>query len=165
MAEEFIMTQKGYDEAVERLKYLQTEKRKEITERIKVARGFGDLSENAEYDAAKNEESLNESEIRELENKIKNAKIMEESTDNSRVHFGNTVTVYDLDLEEKAVYTIKGATEVDLDKGVISIGSPVGAALMGAKVGEKVTVHAPNNFEYELEVLEISAEERSADKK
>ena len=70
MAEEFIMTQKGYDEAVERLRYLQTQKKKEITERIKVARGFGDLSENAEYDAAKNEEALNESEIRELENKI-----------------------------------------------------------------------------------------------
>ena len=93
MAEEFIMTQKGYDEAVERLRYLQTEKKKEITERIKVARGFGDLSENAEYDAAKNEEALNESEIRELENKIKNAKIMEESTDNSKVHFGHSVTV------------------------------------------------------------------------
>ena len=116
MAEEFIMTQKGYDEAVARLKYLQTEKKKEITERIKIARGFGDLSENAEYDAAKNEEALNESEIRELENKIKNAKIMEESTDNSKVHFGNTVTVYDYDLEELATYTIMGSTEADPDK-------------------------------------------------
>ena len=159
MAEEFIMTKKGYDEAVERLNYLQTEKRKEITERIKVARGFGDLSENAEYDAAKNEEAQNELEITELKNKIDNAKIMEESTDNSRVHFGSTVTVYDCDLGEKATYTIKGATEVDLDKGVISIESPVGAALLGAQAGDKVTVHAPNNFEYELEVLEIGGEE------
>ena len=159
MAEEFIMTKKGYDEAVERLNYLQTEKRKEITERIKVARSFGDLSENAEYAAARDEQTQNELEITELKNKIDNAKIMEESTDNSRVHFGSTVTVYDCDLGEKATYTIKGATEVDLDKGVISIDSPVGAALLGAQAGDKVTVHAPNNFEYELEVLEIGGEE------
>lgn len=155
MSEEFIMTQKGYDEAKERLKYLQTEKKKEITERIKVARGFGDLSENAEYDAAKNEEALNESEIRELENKIKNAKIMEESTDNSKVHFGNTVTVYDFDLEETVTYTVMGSTEADPDKNVISIDSPVGEALKGARVGERVTVHAPNGYDYDVEVKEI----------
>ena len=155
MAEEFIMTQKGYDEAVERLRYLQTEKKKEITERIKVARGFGHLSENAEYDAAKNEEALNESEIRELENKIKNAKIMEESTDNSKVHFGNTVTVYDYDLEEEATYTIMGSTEADPEKNIVSIDSPFGAALVGARRGDKVTVHAPNGFDYEVEIKDI----------
>ncbi len=155
MAEEFIMTQKGYDEAVERLRYLQTEKKKEITERIKVARGFGDLSENAEYDAAKNEEALNESEIRELENKIKNAKIMEESTDNSKVHFGNVVTVYDYDLEETVTYTIMGSTEADPDRNIVSIDSPVGAALVGARCGDKVTVHAPNGFDYDVEIKEI----------
>ena len=155
MAEEFIMTQKGYDEAVERLRYLQTEKKKEITERIKGARGFGDLSENAEYDAAKNEEALNESEIRELENKIKNAKIMEESTDNSKVHFGNTVTVWDFDMEEEMTYTIMGSTEADPDKNIVSIDSPFGAALVGARRGDKVTVHAPNGFDYEVEIREI----------
>ena len=155
MAEEFIMTQKGYDEAVERLKYLQTEKKKEITERIKVARGFGDLSENAEYDAAKNEEALNESEIRELENMIKNAKIMEESTDNSKVHFGTTVTVYDYDMDETVTYTLMGSTEADLEKNIISIDSPFGAALVGERVGEKVTVHAPNGFDYQVEIKEI----------
>ena len=155
MAEEFIMTQEGYDEAKERLKYLQTEKKKEITERIKVARGFGDLSENAEYDAAKNEEALNESEIRELENKIKNAKIMEESTDNSKVHFGNTVTVYDYDLEETVTYKIMGSTEADPDKNIVSIDSPLGSALVGARCGDKVTVHAPNGFDYEVEIKEI----------
>ena len=155
MAEEFIMTQKGYDEAVERLRYLQTEQKKEITERIKVARGFGDLSENAEYDAAKNEEALNEGEIRELENKIKNAKIMEESTDNSKVHFGNTVTVWDFDMEEEMTYTIMGSTEADPDKNIVSIDSPFGAALVGARRGDKVTVHAPNGFDYEVEIREI----------
>ena len=155
MAEEFIMTQEGYDEAKERLKYLQTEKKKEITERIKVARGFGDLSENAEYDAAKNEEALNESEIRELENKIKNARIMEESTDNSKVHFGNVVTVYDFDLESEVTYTVMGSTEADPSKNIISIDSPVGAALAGAHCGDRVTVHAPNGFDYDLEIREI----------
>ena len=149
------MTQKGYNEAVERLKYLQTEKKKEITERIKVARGFGDLSENAEYDAAKNEEALNESEIRELENMIKNARIMEESTDNSKVHFGNTVTVYDYDLEETVTYTLMGSTEADIDKNIISIDSPFGAALIGARCGDKVTVHAPGGYDYVVEVKKI----------
>ena len=155
MAEEFIMTQEGYDEARERLKYLQTEKKKEITERIKVARGFGDLSENAEYDAAKNEEALNESEIRELENKIKNAKIMKESEDNSKVHFGNVVTLYDCDLEETVTYKIMGSTEADPDKNIVSIDSPIGQALVGARAGDKVTVHAPNGYDYDVEIREI----------
>ena len=154
MAEEFIMTQKGYDEAVERLRYLQTQKKKEITERIKVARGFGDLSENAEYDAAKNEEALNESEIRELENKIKNAKIMEESIDNSKVHFGNVVRVYDCDLEEEGTYTLMGSMEADIEKNIISIESPFGAALVGAKCGDTVTVHAPGG-DYQVKIWEI----------
>ena len=154
MAEEFIMTQKGYDEAAERLKYLQTQKKKEITERIKVARGFGDLSENAEYDAAKNEEALNESEIRELENMLKNAKIMEESIDNSKVHFGNEVRVYDFDLEEEGTYTLMGSMEADIEKNIVSIESPFGAALIGAKCGDTVTVHAPGG-DYRVKVLEI----------
>ena len=128
------------------LNYLQTEKRKEITERIKVARSFGDLSENAEYAAARDEQTQNELEITELENKIDNARIMEESTDHSRVHFGSTVTVFDCDLGEKATYTIKGATEVDLDKGVISIESPVGAALLGAQVGRQSDRARPQQF-------------------
>ena len=154
MAEEFIMTQKGYDEAAERLKYLQTQKKKEITERIKVARGFGDLSENAEYDAAKNEEALNESEIRELENMLKNAKIMEESIDNSKVHFGNEVRVYDFDLEEEGTYTLMGSMEADIEKNIVSIESPFGAALIGAKCGDTVTVHAPGG-DYRGKILEI----------
>ena len=154
MAEEFIMTQKGYDEAAERLKYLQTQKKKEITERIKVARGFGDLSENAEYDAAKNEEALNESEIRELENMLKNAKIMEESIDNSKVHFGNEVRVYDFDLEEEGTYTRMGSMEADIEKNIVSIESPFGAALIGAKCGDTVTVHAPGG-DYRVKILEI----------
>ena len=99
MADQFFMTQKGYDEAVERLKYLQTVKREEIVERITEARSHGDLSENAEYDAARNEQAANEGEIAELDYKIKNAKIIEETDDTSFVHIGSKVTVYDFDLE------------------------------------------------------------------
>ena len=95
MADQFFMTQKGYDEAVERLKYLQTTKRQEIIERISEARSHGDLSENAEYDAARNEQSANEGEIVELDYKIKNAQIIEENDDTSFVHIGSTVKVYD----------------------------------------------------------------------
>ena len=129
MADQFFMTQKGYDEAVERLHYLQTTKRAEIVERIAEARSHGDLSENAEYDAARSEQAANEGEIAELDYKVKNAVIIEESDDNSTVHIGSEVTVYDEEFEEETVYTIMGTTEVDVDKNVISNESPVGAAL------------------------------------
>lgn len=154
MAEEFIMTQKGYDEAVEKLRYLQTEKRKEITERIKVARGFGDLSENAEYDAARNEQAMNEGEIMELESKIKNAKIVEETSDLSKIHFGSKVRVYDYDMEEETVYTLMGTTEADPMNNIISIDSPFGKALFGNTVGAVVTVHAPGG-DFKVEIKEI----------
>lgn len=154
MAEEFIMTQKGYDEAVEKLRYLQTEKRKEITERIKVARGFGDLSENAEYDAARNEQAMNEGEIIELEAKIKNAKIVEETSDLSKIHFGSKVRVYDYDMEEETIYTLMGTTESDPMNNIISIDSPFGKALIGNTVGAVVTVHAPGG-DFKVEIKEI----------
>ena len=154
MAEEFVMTQKGYDEAVEKLRYLQTEKRKEITERIKVARGFGDLSENAEYDAARNEQAMNEGEIAELEAKIKNAKIVEETVDLTKIHFGSKVKVYDYDLEEEAVYTLMGTTEADPMNNIISIDSPFGMALLGANSGAIVTVRAPGG-DFKVEINEI----------
>ena len=155
MSEEFIMTQKGYDEAVEKLKYLQTEKRKEITERIKVARGFGDLSENAEYDAARNEQSANEGEIVELDYKIKNAQIIEENDDTSFVHIGSTVKVYDEELEEYETYELTGTTESDAMNNKISNESPVGAALLKHKVGEEVLINAPDGA-YKLKIVEIS---------
>ena len=132
----------------------------DLSQAIECASAFvfpGFLTDDASLSAerAKNEEALNESEIRELENMIKNAKIMEESTDNSKVHFGNTVTVYDYDMDETVTYTLMGSTEADLEKNIISIDSPFGAALVGARVGEKVTVHAPNGFDYQVEIKEI----------
>ncbi len=154
MAEIFYMTRKGYNEAVARLKYLQTVKRQEIVERIAEARSHGDLSENAEYDAARNEQAANEGEIVELDYKIKNATIVEESADNSVVHIGSKVKVYDIDFEEYAEYEITGTTEANAMANKISNESPVGKALLGHKVGEVVVVNAPDG-EYELKIENI----------
>ncbi len=155
MAEQqYIMTKKGYDEAVQKLKYLQTVKRQEIVERIAEARSHGDLSENAEYDAARNEQAANEGEIVELDYKIKNAVITEESSDTSSVHIGSKVKVYDFDMEEEDVYEITGTMEANAMENKISNESPVGAALLKRKVGDVVKVVAPDG-EYKLEIREI----------
>lgn len=155
MAEQqYIMTKKGYDEAVEKLKYLQTVKRQEIVERIAEARSHGDLSENAEYDAARNEQAANEGEIVDLDYKIKNAVILEENNDKTTVHIGSKVRVYDEDLEEEEVYEITGTTEANAMENKISNESPVGAALLKHKIGETVKVSAPDG-EYKLEIKEI----------
>ena len=152
---EFLMTQQGYDEAVKKLEYLRKVKREEIVQRIAEARSHGDLSENAEYDAARNEQASNERAIEELEFQVKNAKVIEENADNSAVHFGSVVLVHDVDFDEDVEYTIMGTTEADPMKNIISNESPVGAALMGRKVGDTVTVQAPNG-EYKLKILKIN---------
>lgn len=154
MADKFFMTKKGYEEAVERLKYLQTIKRQEIVERIAEARSHGDLSENAEYDAARNEQSANEGEIADLEYKVKNAEIIEENNDSTTVHLQSVVTVYDMELEEEETYEITGSTEADAMQNKISNESPMGAALLKHKVGDKVTVHAPDG-DYQVKIVSI----------
>ena len=155
MAEQqFIMTQKGYDEALERLRYLQTQKRQEIVERISEARSHGDLSENAEYDAARNEQAANEGEIADLDYKLKNAVIIDVSTDTSFVHIGSKVKVYDEEMDEEDVYEITGTTEANPMENKISNESPVGAALLKHKVGDVVKVVAPDG-EYKLLIKEI----------
>ncbi len=155
MADMFYMTQEGYEAAKKQLEYLQTVKRAEIVERIAEARSHGDLSENAEYDAARNEQAANEGEIAELDYKVKNAVIIEENDDNSVVHIGSSVTVHDFEFDEDVTYSIMGTTEVDPMKNIISNESPVGAALLGKKNGETVTVKAPDG-EYKLKILKIS---------
>ena len=155
MAEKFFMTKEGLEAAKKQLDYLTRVKRAEIVERIQEARSHGDLSENAEYDAARNEQAANEGEIVELEYKIRNAQIIEESDDHSLVHIGSVVTVYDSDLEEETVYTIMGTTEADVMKGIVSNESPVGAALLHHKKGDVVSVKAPDG-EYQLKILKIS---------
>ena len=154
MAEQFIMTQKGYDEAVKRLKYLQTVKRQEIVDRIAEARSHGDLSENAEYDAARNEQAANEGEIAELDYKIKNAVINEVNTDTSFVHVGSKVRVYDEDMDEEETYEITGTLEANPMENKISNESPMGKALLKRKKGERVKVNAPDG-EYVIVIKEI----------
>jgi transcription elongation factor greA len=139
-----ILTQEGYDNLDKELNYLKTEKRAEIADRIKVALGFGDLSENSEYDEAKTAQAENEVKIAELENKIRHAKIIDESEiDTDVVQIGNTVKVLDMEFDEKVEYTIVGSTEVDLAENKISNESPLGAALLGAKKNQTVDVNAP----------------------
>ena len=139
-----ILTQEGYDNLDKELNYLKTEKRAEIAERIKVALGFGDLSENSEYDEAKTAQAENEVKIAELENKLRHAKIIDEKEiDTDTVQIGNTVKVLDIEFDEKVEYTIVGSTEVDLAENKISNESPLGAALLGAKKNQTVDVNAP----------------------
>jgi len=139
-----LLTQEGYDNLEKELEYLRTEKRAEVAERIKVALGFGDLSENSEYDEAKTAQAENEAKIADLENKIRYAKIIDESEiDTKTVQVGNIVKVFDMEFEEEETYTIVGSTEVDLSQNRISNESPIGMALLGAKKNQVVEVNAP----------------------
>ena len=144
---EVILTQEGYDNIEKELEYLRTEKRAEIAERIKVALGFGDLSENSEYDEAKNAQAENEAKIAELENKVRYAKIIDEKDiDTKTVQIGNTVTLHDIEFDEDVEYTIVGSTEVDLAANRISNESPIGKALIGRKKGDEVEVETPGGI-------------------
>ena len=139
-----ILTQEGFDNLEKELNYLKTEKRAEIADRIKVALGFGDLSENSEYDEAKTAQAENEGKIVELENKIRHAKIIDEKDiDTKTVQIGNKVKLYDEEFKEEIVYTIVGSTEVNLAENRISNESPLGMALLGAKKNQIVEVAAP----------------------
>ena len=141
---EVILTQEGFENLEKELDYLKTTKRAEVAERIKIALGFGDLSEKSEYDEAKSAQAENEGKIVELENKLRHAKIIDESEiDTKTVQIGNTVKLFDVEFEEEVCYTIVGSTEVDLAQNKISNESPIGAALLGAKKNQVVEVQAP----------------------
>ena len=141
---EVILTQEGYDKLEEELNFLRTEKRAEIADRIKVALGFGDLSENSEYDEAKTAQAENETRIVELEDKLRHAKIIDQKDINTEtVQVGNIVRVLDMEFDEKIEYQIVGSTEVNLAENKISNESPLGAALIGAKRNNVVEVNAP----------------------
>ena len=144
---EVLLTQEGFNNLEKELEYLKTEKRGEIAERIKIALGFGDLSENSEYDEAKNAQAENEAKIAELENKVRYAKIIDESEiDTKTVQVGNTVKLYDEEFDEEVLYTIVGSTEVNLAENKISNESPIGKALIGAKKGSTIEVEAPGGI-------------------
>ena len=153
---EVILTQVGFDNLEKELNYLRTEKRAEIAGRIKVALGFGDLSENSEYDEAKNAQAENEVKIAELENKVRHAKIIDEKEiDTETVQIGNTVKVLDIEFDEEIEYTIVGSTEVSLAENKISNESPLGVALLGAKRKQTVQVNAPAGV-MEYKILDIT---------
>ena len=147
MAEEVILTKEGKEELEKRLEFLKVTKRAEITERIKTAREFGDLSENAEYDAAKNEQAMIEGEILEIENKLKYAVLIKDSAaKKGTVSLGSKVDFIDEDLGEVFTYEIVGTTEADVEAGRISNESPIGNALLGRKAGDKVNVVVPSGI-------------------
>jgi len=152
---EILLTKEGYENLEKEVEYLKTEKRTEIAERIKVALGFGDLSENSEYDEAKNAQADNEIKIAELENKLRYARIInEDEIDTKTVQVGNKVKIYDMEFEEELEYTIVGSTEVNLAENKISNESPIGKALMGAKKNAVVEAETPGGVA-KYKVLEI----------
>ena len=153
---EFLLTQEGYDNLEKELERLKTVERYEIADRIKVALGFGDLSENSEYDEAKNAQASNEIKIAELEEKLKYAKIIDESEiDTKTVQVGNIVKVLDMEFDEEIEYTIVGSTEVNLAENKISNESPIGKALLGKKKNNIVEVQAPVGI-IKLKILSIT---------
>lgn len=149
-----ILTQDGYNRLVEKLDYLKSVKRIEISERLKAAIALGDLSENSEYDDAKNEQGRLESEISELEAKLRNSEIISAQTATDKIGIGSTVTVRDIELDDIATYMIVGSTEADPDDNKISDESPLGTALLGKAAGSTVQVHAPAGV-IEFEILDV----------
>ncbi|MBE7060990.1 MAG: transcription elongation factor GreA [Clostridiales bacterium] len=147
MAEEVILTKEGKEELEKRLEYLKLQKRAEITERIKTAREFGDLSENAEYDAAKNEQAMIEGEILEIENKLKYAVIIkDDQVKKGTVSLGSKVDFIEEGEDCVQTYEIVGTTEADVEAGRISNESPIGNALLGRKAGETIRVTVPSGI-------------------
>ncbi|MBL4951304.1 transcription elongation factor GreA [Neobacillus sp. OS1-32] len=141
---EFPMTQAGKEKLEQELEYLKTVKRKEVVERIKIARSFGDLSENSEYDSAKEEQAFVEGRITTIENMIRNAKIIAEGElAGDSVTLGSSVTFVELPDGEEETYIIVGSAEADPFEGKISNDSPIAKSLLGRKVGEEVTVQTP----------------------
>ena len=150
-----LYTQQGYQELINELNYLKGEKREQIKNDIAVARSFGDLSENSEYDEARNEQAKNEARIKELEELLENAAIIDESAiDTSVVSLGSTVRVYDYDFKEEVSYSIVGSNEANPLEGKISDLSPIGAALIDMRAGEEKEIETPNGV-LRIKVLEV----------
>ena len=147
-SKEVILSKEYLEKLEDELEYLKTKRRPEIAEKIKIARSFGDLSENADYDEAKNEQGEIESRIAKVEDMIRNAKTIEVDVNSDEVGVGNTVKVYDEEFDETLDYKIVGTAESDPVKGFISNESPVGAALLGKKVDDRVEVATPNGKMY-----------------
>ncbi len=152
------ITKEGFEKIKEELERLKTKDRKDVVEAIKEARSHGDLSENAEYDAAKERQGMLEAKINELESKMSKFEIIDTSTlKGDKVVFGATVKIENVDTDEVKTYRIVGPDESDITKGDISVLSPLARALVGKKVGEEAVVNAPGG-ETEYEIIEITFE-------
>lgn len=151
----YVMTYEGVKKLEEELEYLKTTKRKEVTEKIKVALGYGDLSENSEYDEAKNEQAFTEGRILQIENMLKNATVVDDSEiEAGKVSVGSVVRVKDYDFDEEVEYTIVGSAEADPMNFKISNESPVGSGLIGKKVGDIVEIAVPDGTS-KFEILDV----------
>ena len=151
-----LYTEEGYKNLVDELAYLKDVRIPEIKVQIAEARAFGDLSENSEYDEAKNEQAKTVTRIAELEKLLNEAVIIDETEIKADVvNLGSVVKVYDCDMEEEIEYSIVGSNEANPLEGRISDQSPIGSAMIGAKVGEEITVQAPNG-EYKMKILAVS---------
>lgn len=155
MQKEFPMTQSGYEQLQEELEQLITVKRPEVVEKIKVARSFGDLSENSEYDAAKDEQGFVEQEITKIEDMIRHAKIIEDNNNNNSVQIGKTVTFIELPDGDKEQYQIVGSAEADPFEGKISNESPIAKSLLGAKLEDEINVPLPNGNDMKVKIVSI----------
>ena len=156
MAKTIKITDDGLKKLQQELETLKTEGRTDIAEKIKVARGYGDLSENSEYDEAKNEQAKLEARILEIEAMLKNVEIIEDIKGNAKtVVIGCKVKVLDVEFGDEDEYRVVGSTEADSREGKISDESPMGKALLGKKLDDEVTVEAPAG-EFKVKILEIS---------
>lgn len=155
-AGDLYLTQAGYEKLMKELDYLKNVRRKELSKEIEKARAYGDLSENAEYDAAKDAQSSNEKKVAELEFKLSRARILEnEKITNDEVLIGATVSLKDLDTAEELEYTLVSEEEADYSQGKISVSSPVGKGLLNHKVNEDVEIKIPAGI-LKYKVLRIS---------
>ena len=152
----YYMTEDGKKKLEEELEYLKTDRRQEVVERIKVARDFGDLSENSEYDAAKDEQAFVETRIVQVEQMIRNAVIIENDNQNPNVvGLGKSVTFKELPDEDEETYLIVGSAEADPFEGKISNKSPIAVALMGKEKGDQVEIDTPGG-KMKVEILEVT---------
>ncbi|MDQ2700136.1 MAG: transcription elongation factor GreA [Actinomycetota bacterium] len=152
------ITPEGLKKLEEEIEHLSTVRRREVSERIREARDFGDISENAEYDDAKNEQAQLEAQISQLEERLRRSTVVEEgSQDTGSVGFGSIVHIKDQDDGNSRKFQIVGSTEADLAAGKLSSESPIGAALIGAKVNEIVKVPAPKGTEKQFKITKIEA--------
>lgn len=154
-----VLTKDGVAKLEAELENLKTVRRREVAEKIKVALSFGDLSENSEYDEAKNEQGIVESRIADIEATLAHAQIIDsDDITTEKVGIGTVVKIFDKDMDEEMEFQIVGTSEANIDKGQMSDESPIGAALLGRKIGDVVDVETPSGI-IQFEILDISKKE------